>query len=124
MGSILLYVGSSIITLLGIVHFAATKVATREYRSLPADLQKEHLVQWTVVGIALVFAGVAPLITLIIGDPDTKTFSAIIASFTGFVTAMAITATIIYRKSKMIPHKIASAILVLTSLWYILGTIF
>lgn len=109
---------------MGIVHFASTKVATREYKSLPSDLQKEHLVQWTVTGIALVFAGVATLTILIMGDPDTDTGSVIIASFAGFVTAIAIIDTMIYRKSKMIPHKIATVILVLTALLYILGTIF
>ena len=119
----LLYVGASIITVLGLVHFAATKAATREYRNLPPDLQREHLVQWLAVGIALVFVGVATLIALTMGDPDTDTFSVVIASFAGFVTAVAITDTIIYRKSKMIPHKTATAVLVLTSLLYILGTV-
>jgi len=106
---------------LGIVHFVSTKTATKEYSILPSDLQKEHLVQWLAVGLALVFIGVTTLITLAMGDPDTKTFSVTIISLTVFVTAIAVTGTIICRKSKMIPHRIVTGVLIVTSILYILG---
>ena len=123
MSQTILYIGASVITLLGIVHFVSTKIATKEYSILPSDLQKEHLVQWLGVGLALVFTGVTTLLTLAMGDPDTKTFSVTIISLTVFVTAITVTGTIIYRKSKMIPHKIAAGVLIGISILYILGAI-
>jgi len=124
MSQTVLYIGASIITLLGIVHFVSTKIATKEYAILPSDLQKEHLVQWTVVGLALVFVGVTTLLALVMGNSDTKTFSIIVISLTVFTTAIAVTGTIIYRKSKMMPHKIVTGVLIVISILYILGAIF
>ncbi len=124
MSQIVLYIGASIMTFLGIVHCISTKIATKQYAILPSDLQKEHLVQWIGVGLALVFIGVTTILALAMGDPNTETFGIIIISLTVFVTASTVTATIIYRKSKMVPHKIATGVLIVTSILYILGTIF
>ncbi len=124
MSQTVLYIGASIITLLGIVHLASTKIATKEYAILPSDLQIEHLVQWTVVGLALVFVGVTTLLALVMGNSDTKTFSITVISLTVFTTAIAVTGTIIYRKSRMMPHKIVTGVLIVISILYILGAIF
>jgi len=123
MSQTILSIGASVITLLGIVHFVSTKIATKEYSILPSDLQKEHLVQWLAVGLALVFIGVTTLLVLTMGDPDTKTFSITIISLTVFVTAIAMTGTIFYRKSKMIPHRIVTGVLIVASILYILGAV-
>jgi len=123
MSQTILYIGASIITLLGIVHFVSTKIATKEYAILPPDLQKEHLVEWLGVGLTLVFIGVATILVLAMGDPNTKTFSVTIISLTVFVTAIAVTGTVIYRKSKMLPHKIVTGVLIVTSILYILGDV-
>ena len=116
MSQTVLYIGASIITLLGIVHLASTKIATKEYAILPSDLQIEHLVQWTVVGLALVFVGVTTLLALVMGNSDTKTFSITVISLTVFTTAIAVTGTIIYRKSRMMPHKIVTGVLIVISM--------
>jgi len=123
MSQTILYIGASIVTLLGIVHFVSTKTATKEYSILPSDLQKEHLVQWLVVGLALVFIGVTSILALAMGEPDTITFSVTIISLTVFVTIIAMIGAIFYRKSKMIPHKIVTGVLIVTSILYILGAI-
>lgn len=76
------------------------------------------------MGLALVFIGVTTLLALAMGDPDTETFGITIISLAAFVTAIAVIGTIIYRKSKMMSHKIVTGILIVISILYILGATF
>jgi len=68
MSQVFLYIGSAILTLLGISHLASTKVAIKEYSSLPSEQQREHLMQWIIAGLALVLVGATTILVTIYGD--------------------------------------------------------
>jgi len=124
MNLVLLYIGASILTLVGITHVVFNKVAIKAYARLSSELQNGYRFERMSTSLAILIVGMTTLITLVMGDPDTETFIIAIISSTVFATSIAIIANIVHRNTKIMPIKVARGLFIISAILYILGAIF
>ncbi len=124
MNQVLLYIGASMLTLVGIAHFAFSKVASKAYAHLSSELLNGWRFERMCVSLAIIIVGVTTLIILVMGDSDTETFRIAIISSTVFATSIALSGAILHRNTKVMTIKVARGLMIITAILYILGAIF
>jgi len=67
MSEVFMQVGSGLAIVLGLVHFASTKVALRDMTGLSVDSHRMVVMQWVGVGYLLLFLGAVPLAMVRLG---------------------------------------------------------
>lgn len=122
MNDVLVLVGSGIAILLGIVHFASTKVALKGFEGLPVNEAGMLLALWNGVGFMLLFLGGLPMAMVLLQIYVGRAASVVGIAATVFAGVMTIADFIAYRRTNVAMGKAVSFIFAAIAALIALGT--
>ena len=122
MNDVLVLVGSGIAILLGIVHFASTKVALKGFEGLPVNEAGMLLALWNGVGFMLLFLGGLPMAMVLLQIYVGRAASVVGIAATVFAGVMTIADFIAYRRTNVAMGKAVSFIFAAIAALIAIGT--
>lgn len=123
MNEVLLYIGSGLLTLLGIIHFASTKPALTDFDRLSKDDFRIALMQWLGTGVALVYVGVVTILVVTYGDPAGTSTRIALVSGVAFAFTFSVLSLLIYSKPKTMPAPVIPFVFILIGVCLLLGVV-
>ena len=121
--TILLYIGSALITIWGIAHLIPTKAIVRGFGAISEDNKKIIMMESIAEGITLCFIGVLViLITSLTVFPNQVAFIVYLACAV-MLFVMAILTTLTGARTSILPYKICPFVKTVVGLLFILGTV-
>jgi len=118
----LVLAGSGIAILLGIVHFASTKVALKGFKGLSVNEACMLLALWNGVGFVLLFFGGLPIAMVLLQIYVGRVATVVGIAATAFAGIMAIADFIAYRRTTIAMGKAVPFIFAVIAVLVALGT--
>ena len=122
MSEVFMQVGSGLAIVLGLVHFASTKVALRDMTGLSVDSHRMVVMQWVGVGYLLLFLGAMPLAMVRLGVFIGTCADVVGISALALSAILAMTAFVGTWPTKNAIGKIVSFVFPVIALFFALGT--
>jgi len=122
MSEVFMQVGSGLAIVLGLVHFASTKVALRDMTGLSVDSHRMVVMQWVGVGYLLLFLGAVPLAMVRLGVFIGTCADVVGISALALSAILAMTAFVGTWPTKNAIGKIVSFVFPVIALFFALGT--
>ena len=122
MSAVFIQVGSGLAIVLGLVHFASTKVALRDLTGLSVDGYRMVVMQWLGVGYLLLFLGGVPLSLVRLGAFVGTCADVVGISALALAAILAVSTFVAYRPTKNPIGKVVSFVFPIIALFFALGT--
>ena len=103
--SILLYLGSIVITLWGVSHILPTKSVVAGFGTLSSDNHRIITMEWVAEGLMLIFIGLLVLVTTLVIGPNSPTADLVYYAAAGMLMVMAIWSAFTGARTSILPMK-------------------
>ncbi|MBM4447496.1 MAG: hypothetical protein FJ023_09195 [Chloroflexi bacterium] len=120
---ILLYVGSAVITLWGIVHIVPTKAIVGGFGAISEDNRRIITMESIAEGLTLCFIGVLVLLVTSLGGPRNQTSAIVYLACAVMLLAMAILTAMTGARTSILPYKICPGVKIAVAILFFLGTV-
>lgn len=119
---VLLYIGSSLISLWGVAHLFPTKKIIDGFGSLTQDNRYVLKMEWLAEGFFLIFLGLAPLVTLWVhGAEEPALVTLVRASAVALLVLAAVSFSTIWRTS-VLPNRMCPWVKMVVAALYLAST--
>lgn len=119
----LLYVGSTIITLWGIAHLIPTKNIVKGFGSISEDNKKIIAMESIAEGLTLCFIGILVILVTRLGNPQSLTAHIVYLSCSSMLFIMAILTTLTGARTSILPYKICPVVKTIAAILFLLGSV-
>ena len=121
MNEILLYVGSAIIIIWGIVHLIPTSAIVRGFGDISEDNKKILTMESIAEGITLCFLGVLVILVTALGDSQSQTAFIVYYSVIVMLLVMAVLTAVTGARTSIIPYKICPIVKTMVAILFVFG---
>ena len=120
MNTVLLYIGSIIISLWGASHLLATRGVVKGFGNITLDNRRIIQMEWIMEGVAFLFIGVLVILVTSIGNSDSSLVYFVCA---GALIMMAIISAFTGARINFLPYRMCPFVLTTVAILFILGAV-
>ena len=121
--SVLLYLGSIIITLWGVSHIIPTKSVVAGFGTLSSDNFRIITMEWVAEGLTMVFIGLLVLATTILIGPGSTTANLVFYATAAMLIVMAIWSAFTGARTSILPMKACPFVKTFVAILFILAAV-